>query len=57
MTGNGFLRKADGKSYRGQFKEGKLHGEGTFFVEGATYSLAGEYEDGVPVMSANKYLL
>ena len=44
-------------SYRGSFKEGKLHGEGKFFVEKGTYSLESNYTDGVPEYSANKFLL
>ena len=44
-------------SYRGTFKDAKLHGEGKFFVENGTYSLESTYTDGVPEYSANKFLL
>lgn len=32
-----------------------MHGEGTFYVEGATYSLSGAYHEGEPARSAAKY--
>lgn len=40
----------------GDFKDGKLHGEGKFFVKDGTYSIEGKYSDGVPEYVANKYL-
>jgi hypothetical protein len=39
---------ANKSTYLGEFKDSKLHGEGTFSVEGETYSLTGQYTDGVP---------
>jgi hypothetical protein len=40
--------------------EGKLNGEGRFYVEGspeASYSLHGDWDLGVPKLKANDYLL
>jgi hypothetical protein len=57
MTGKGFLQ-CPGESklcYRGDFKEGKLHGQGEFFVEDGTYKLAGNYTEGVPETEATAY--
>ena len=39
MTGEGYLKCYNGKSYEGTFLDGELNGDGRFFVEGATYSL------------------
>jgi hypothetical protein len=57
MTGEGFLRCINGKSFKGLFKEGKLNGEGTFNVEKGTYSLSGMWNEGEAELLANKYLL
>jgi hypothetical protein len=35
----------DGRSYRGEFWEGKRHGKGVYFAKGATYD--GTWRDGV----------
>ena len=43
--------------YKGEFKEGKLHGEGEFFVEDGTYKLAGEYNEGIPEIEASGYTM
>jgi hypothetical protein len=36
---------------------GKLHGEGRFFVLGGSYSISGTFNQGLPTISANKYLI
>jgi hypothetical protein len=56
MTGKGSLQCTNGDCFMGEFKEGKLHGDGKFFVMNGTYSTAGNYTEGVPEYSANKYL-
>jgi hypothetical protein len=56
MTGKGFLQCTNGNCYSGDFKDGKLHGEGRFFVKDGTYSTEGQYTEGMPEYSANKYL-
>lgn len=56
MTGQGFLEKLKNQSFKGQFKDGKLHGEGEFFVKDGTYKLVSKWEDGVPAHEANKVL-
>lgn len=55
MTGQGLLHASNNKSYEGSFKDGKLHGEGKFFVKDGTYSLEGKYNEGLPEMEASKY--
>ena len=39
----------------GDFKDGKLHGQGKFFVKDGTYSIEGNYIEGTPEYTANKY--
>jgi hypothetical protein len=56
MTGKGFLQCKDGSCFTGDFKEGKLHGHGKFFVKNGTYSIEGKYTEGAPEYTANKYL-
>lgn len=56
MTGNGFLQCASGKCFEGQFSDGKLHGDGKFFVKDGSYSLEGKFTQGQPELQANKYL-
>ena len=55
MTGQGLLHASNNKSYEGSFKDGKLQGEGKFFVKDGTYSLEGKYNEGLPEMEASKY--
>ena len=43
MTGKGLLHALENKSYEGEFLDGKLNGEGKFFVKDGTYSLSGQY--------------
>lgn len=59
MTGRGFLKTHDDKNFEGDFVEGKLHGEGTFYAKGpdAQYQLSGDWEHGVPTLCSNKYSL
>lgn len=57
MTGLGDLQSNNKKCYKGQFVDGKLHGEGVFSVQGGSYSLGGKFTNGVPEFQANKYLL
>ena len=45
--GHGTLTYADGKTYTGEFKDGKFHGQGTItYADGSTYT--GAFEDGLP---------
>lgn len=55
MTGQGLFHALEKKSYKGQFQEGKLNGEGKFFIKDGTYSLSGLYNMGVPEYEASKY--
>ena len=55
MTGKGLLHAPENKSYEGEFLEGKLNGEGRFFVKDGTYCLSGTYNMGVPEFEASKY--
>jgi len=56
MTGDGLLNAQNNQSYEGLFKDGKLHGQGKYFVNNGTYSLTGKYTEGVPEIEATKYL-
>ena len=57
MTGQGFLQcqGENKKCYKGDFKDGKLHGQGEFFVDDGTYKLSGAYNEGVPEIEATGY--
>lgn len=59
MTGEGYLCLASGKSYKGIFEDGKLNGEGRFFIEGdlGTYSFESIWSFGAPELKCNQYLL
>lgn len=48
MTGQGFLEKLQNQSFKGHFKEGKLHGDGEFFIKDGTYKLVSKWDNGVP---------
>jgi hypothetical protein len=45
MNGDGYLTWADGREYKGQFKDDKRHGQGTFkWKDGRVYQ--GEWRKG-----------
>ena len=46
-------------SFKGMFENGKLNGEGKFFIEGTggTYSVESIWNFGVPELKCNKYVL
>jgi hypothetical protein len=56
MTGQGFLEKAANQSFEGMFKDGKLHGEGKYFIHEGSYYLQSKWDNGVPEHEANKLL-
>lgn len=56
MTGKGFLEKLNNQSFKGEFKDGLLHGEGQFFIKDGSYQLDSKWTDGVPEYQSNKVL-